>query len=189
MRACTSITSLNIERTQVNDDDLSKLSLFPELWSVVLDDRQLADLGARHLAALPKLTQLVVNVYDSTWTGEPLLHLPKLTQLEIDHHGTDSQLLHVASLRNLTELHLAEGTDVTDQGLAFLAKSPSLQGLSIGNKAQQITDAGLEHLQTLKTLRRSQLSGTKVTPAGIAKFKAALPDCEVTFDSISETAP
>ena len=57
----------------------------------------------------------------------------------------------------------------------------------------EITDNGLEKLQTLKSLRSLYLSGTSVTAEGVAKFKQALPNCQVAHDSppaaTEKTAP
>jgi hypothetical protein len=42
-----------------------------------------------------------------------------------------------------------------------------------------VTDAGLAHLKQMKSLRTLTLESTKVTEAGIAELKAALPECKV----------
>jgi len=46
-----------------------------------------------------------------------------------------------------------------------------------GNK--KITDAGLVHLQGLKKLMSLYLGETKVTDAGVAELKKALPGCRI----------
>jgi hypothetical protein len=43
----------------------------------------------------------------------------------------------------------------------------------------QITDAGLEHLKGLTSLKSLNVRGTGVTDAGLSEFKAALPKCRV----------
>jgi hypothetical protein len=43
-----------------------------------------------------------------------------------------------------------------------------------------VTDAGLEHLAGLKNLAQLNLKGTAVTDQGIAKLKAALPNCNIS---------
>jgi internalin A len=45
-----------------------------------------------------------------------------------------------------------------------------------------VTDAGLKELTTLKSLRTVSLTKTRVTEAGVRKFKEALPDCRVIHD-------
>jgi hypothetical protein len=46
-----------------------------------------------------------------------------------------------------------------------------------GNK--NITEAGLVYLQGLKKLRSLYLGETKVTDAGVAELKKALPGCRI----------
>ena len=46
--------------------------------------------------------------------------------------------------------------------------------------ADRITDSGLVHLNGLANLLGMYLYRTKVTDAGIAKLKQALPNCGIT---------
>jgi hypothetical protein len=43
-----------------------------------------------------------------------------------------------------------------------------------------VTDVALKALASLKKLKTVYLNGTKVTAAGMADLKKALPECEVT---------
>jgi hypothetical protein len=43
-----------------------------------------------------------------------------------------------------------------------------------------VTDAGLVHLKSLRNLKCIDLSGTKVTDAGIAQLRRALPGLKVS---------
>ena len=43
----------------------------------------------------------------------------------------------------------------------------------------EVTDAGLEHLQSLTSLQRLDLRNTQVTDEGVKKLQAALPNCEI----------
>ena len=45
--------------------------------------------------------------------------------------------------------------------------------------ASQITDEGLQELAKLKNLRDLNLIGTKVTKAGVAALRKALPNCSI----------
>jgi hypothetical protein len=53
-----------------------------------------------------------------------------------------------------------------------------LEKLSLWD-AQRTGDDALAPLAAMKQLRWLDLSGTQVTPAGVAKLKAANPRCEV----------
>jgi len=43
----------------------------------------------------------------------------------------------------------------------------------------EITDAGLVHLQRLTSLQKLNLAHIQVTDAGVAKLKEALPNCDI----------
>jgi YHS domain-containing protein len=88
---------------------------------------------------------------------------------------TDSGLVVVAGMTNLTRLHL-ERTVVTDDGLAHLAGLRELEYLNLYGTA--VTDAGLAHLQPLGKLRRLYLWQTGVTPEAAAAFADRLTDRE-----------
>ncbi len=67
----------------------------------------------------------------------------------------------------------------TDDDLAKLDALPFL--LLIGFSNTQITDAGLERLKQIKTLRAVCLVETRVTPEAVARFKKDRPDVEVVW--------
>ena len=46
----------------------------------------------------------------------------------------------------------------------------------------KVTDAGLKELHGLAKLRGLDVSGTKVTAAGLAEFRKAVPGCAVRFN-------
>jgi uncharacterized membrane protein len=95
--------------------------------------------------------------------------------LWLDLGGTnvsDRGLAEVARLPNLTRLHL-QHTQVGDGGVALLAKLPRLEYLNLYRTA--VTDEGLVPLTSLKRLRALYVWETGVTPAGISRLQAALP--------------
>jgi len=70
------------------------------------------------------------------------------------------------------------GTQISDAGLEHLRELSSLKGLNLSGT--QIGDAGLEHLQGLTSLEFLELGFiTNVTDAGREELKAALPECEI----------
>ena len=69
------------------------------------------------------------------------------------------------------------GPKVTDAGLVHLKGLTGLDVLLVG---PGITDAGLVHLEVLTGLGKLTLSHSKVTDAGLAKLKEALPGCTIT---------
>jgi hypothetical protein len=69
-------------------------------------------------------------------------------------------------------------TAVDDRGVSYLKKLKNLK--VIGLSGTRITDRSLEHLDRLKKLSSLFALETRLTEAGVAKFKKALPDCDVT---------
>ena len=68
----------------------------------------------------------------------------------------------------------AAGMDRFDADLApHLAGLPNLEVLLL--QGAQLTDAGLEPLAKLKTLRQLDLRGNKLSDDAVAKLQAALP--------------
>lgn len=69
------------------------------------------------------------------------------------------------------------GIEVTDAELDTLQGLTSLKGLDLSNT--QITDAGLVHLQKLKSIRWLFLRNTEVTDTGLDNLRNALPNCQI----------
>lgn len=94
----------------------------------------------------------------------------------VDLHGltiTDDLLRQVKTLGNVAELDLSKST-VTDAHLATMRElelHALLNRLDLSNTA--VTDVGLEKLDGNLFLAELNLTGTKVTPAGVARFKQA----------------
>lgn len=85
----------------------------------------------------------------------------------------------VATMPKLETLKVAVGTD---EALADVARCPKLQSLMI--EFCGVTDAGIEHLKALTTLRNLTLKRSpnfKVTEAGLRKLAAALPKCQINW--------
>jgi beta-lactamase regulating signal transducer with metallopeptidase domain len=152
-----------------------------------LDDEGLACVGK--LLDLEELYLDKTNITDSGLTQlEGLSHL-KVLILE-NTKLTDAGLKHLAPLTNLRRLVVGNNimhdgqpvraVRITDEGLGNLKSLTRLESLNLDRT--EITDGGLEKLQGMKSLRSLYLFGTQVTDDGVAKFKKALPDCQVARD-------
>jgi hypothetical protein len=82
-----------------------------------------------------------------------------------DTNVTDEGLANIARLPQLQDAKI-ESTQVTDAGLAHLARLTELQRVSLDNT--QVTDEGLAQLAGLTELRELWLDSTRVTDAGLA---------------------
>jgi len=99
---------------------------------------------------------------------------------------TDTLLVHLKELTNLTRLHL-ENTKITDKGLEQLKGLTNLEYLNL--YGDNVTDAGLVNLEGMKKLKNLYLWQSKVTEAGAAKLKKALPQCDINLGLVAEKPP
>jgi len=117
-------------------------------------------------AALDALATAAAEIVDLNLTGTAL---------------DDAAVTSIGALPVATHLRLARN-ELTDDALALLAASPRLEHLNLyGNIG--ITDAGLETLAGILTLREVFLWQTAVTPVGAERLRAQRPDLTVNIGS------
>jgi hypothetical protein len=86
---------------------------------------------------------------------------------------TDETLKYLKGMSKLRELDLND-TQVTDGGLKYLTELPNLQQLRLRNTT--ITDDGFtKNLAPMASLRRVELTGTKVTGKTLREWKKGSP--------------
>ncbi len=90
---------------------------------------------------------------------------------------TDAEMHRVGSLTGLTELTL-DDTNFPEAGLDELAGLSSLCRLHL-NGCSGVTDASINSIARLKSLRSVVLFRTGVTEEGAARLRKALPECRV----------
>ena len=74
---------------------------------------------------------------------------------------------------------------VTDRGTETLSGLPQLEQLSLRNS--KITDVSVDNLAKLKTLKRLDVVNTGLTPNGLTRLRAALPNTEVRSGAVSQS--
>jgi hypothetical protein len=167
------IISLRLEGVNLQKDDFALIGRLRELEMLDLNRSNVTDDDLRPLGGLPKLREL--KLWGTRIDGSGLEHLGGLERLERlelrSDTVTDDSLRHLTKLRNLRHLDLT-GARIGDSGLAHLARIPSLQSLKLTHT--NVTDQGLRLLRGLEELRGLTLDGTKVSEAGL-KSLAELP--------------
>jgi len=153
------VVRVDLNDTDVADGNLIRLRELTSLEVVSLDRTPVTDAGVTHLAAMTNL------------------HVLSLNQTKL----TDAGLMQLQGLKELQSLDIGR-TDITDAGLVYLKGLTHLESLDLGGT--EITDAGLVHLKGLPSLRRlvlrSVLHEKRVSRAGIADLKRAMPALHVT---------
>lgn len=173
----TGLRVLSLRDTAITDAGLSHLRTLANLQMLVLNGTKVTGTGLAQVRELTKLRTLYL--VDAPVTNAGMVNLSELTGLEALFVGhariTDSGFAHLQRLSGLKTLGL-NGTGVTDRGLAQLSALTGLELLNLQGTA--ITDAGLVHLRELASLRWLLL-GSRVTAAGVAELRRALPKCEI----------
>jgi acetyl esterase/lipase len=200
------VVEVNLNRTQVQDGDLDRLSRFLEMTDLSLEGTAISDAGLRRISGLKKLVWL--NLYQTRVSDAGLSHLERLTDLERLPLGetrvTDAGLHHLAGLNRLSYLGL-RGNRITDAGLLHIRKLTGLSELNLGQT--EVSDRGLVHLKLLSRLKKLWLNDTHVSDAsvkelarfsaledlyvfrtdmtivGVGELKRLRPDCRIYFRS------
>lgn len=112
---------------------------------------------------------------------------PLLREIDLSRTGiTDQGLALVAKCPDLRKLRLDQ-TKIGSSGVASLLALGNLETLNLFGTA--VDDTAIDHLAQLKALKAVYLGETKVTPDGLKKLQAALPDCKVLGSEAPPVAP
>jgi hypothetical protein len=92
---------------------------------------------------------------------------PSLTQLDLTAaHINDEDLKVIGGMRQLNFLSLYDASNVTDQGIAHLAGSPSLETLWLSGT--QVSDTGIGHVARCHSLTNLGLADTSISDDALA---------------------
>ena len=158
------------------------------LESLDLGDAYVLDSSLAPLANMKNLKRL--NLLGTLVTDDGLKYLRDLTKMEdLDLYGvkiTDAGVEHLRNMTALRRLNLLGG-QITDASAEILARFGELRDLNLYRS--KITNAGLAKLQSLKKLEMLDLRYSGVTNAGVQAFRAAVPNCKVTYVDAAPRAP
>jgi Leucine-rich repeat (LRR) protein len=189
LRVNHKLRKLNLRGTDVTDTGLEYLATLTGLTLLNIAETQVTDIGLENLASLDQLEELDLGGNKISGVGLDVLKLlPKLKRLSF--HGiqrrnagvcwapvvTDAEMDTIALLTGLEELNVGWGIGL---GLPDpMAASRPLSEMDCHlNGGIRVTDLGVAKLANLKRLRRLDLSGSAVTPAGLKSLRA-LPRLE-----------
>jgi outer membrane protein assembly factor BamB len=148
------------EKNRVSDAGLALLTQLKELEVLNLTGNAVTNEGLKSVATFSQLRCLSLNLVAINDSG--LKHLQPLTELrQID-------LLYSEGFA---------GTNVSDAGIATLAKFSKLNSLNL--VGAKITDAAVSSLSKLKRLKKLAIVNTGLTMTAIQQLRQAIPGCEI----------
>ncbi len=188
------VIEVGSDSPQVTDETIALIAqALPELTFISFTSApEVTDSGLIHLAEMHKLEG--VCLFSKGITGVGLVHLTglkRLKSLDVSGWATDAALEHISKLTRLERLQLCEAVDITDTGLADIAKLTNLRSLEIGSggwfasgiqNCMKVTDQGLVNLHGLTKLELLDLNTIGATRAGIDKLRKALPNCKIQWN-------
>jgi internalin A len=153
------VTGVNLRGSWVNDSDLHRLNLFPDLTTLDLSLTHITDEGMQEIKTLKSITDLSLY-FDQYVTDEGVAAIQNWKKLKrLNLQGTkagDSALEHIAGITALETLNVGS-TLMTDVGLERLTSLPNLTELTMGGN--ELGDAGLQALRQMPGLTYLDLSG------------------------------
>jgi len=176
---CTTLKKLHLKGTGVSDDGVAIFQNCKNLTDLCLWSTKVGDAGLAHFKDCKKLSLIQLAGTNLTDAGlENFRENLGLTRVELSTTNvTGTGLASFKNCKKLTFLDLSR-TQIGDAELAQLKDLKSVQHLVL-NLCEKVDDAGLDHLKACRQLKVLSLKETKVTPAGKAALKAALPQCTI----------
>jgi hypothetical protein len=156
-----------------DDDDMALMKHFPNVDFFGLYRSGVTDAGLRHLAQLPKLTNLHIQ-----GPGEKQ-HVSFASTDELSRTQITSRaLIHLGGLTNLEYVRLTR-TQVDGADLLHLQALPKLKTLILTSTS--VSDTDIEILSAMSQLEELDVVHTSVTADGVERLQKALPNCEITY--------
>ena len=203
----TSVQSLLLTETKIADNSITVINQLKNLIHLYVAGTNLTGQGIAQLSDQLKLRTFNINnnLKLDDEVIKTVVQYPQLMRVSLaETLVTGRSLEAMTSLKELIglQIHL---TKIDDKGLEKLQAFPELQNLFLGgplNSEQAIlntlqylkklkilwifdvpfTDAGVNSLANMPTLKEIRLIRTKVTDANVARLRQALPDAKIIVE-------
>jgi hypothetical protein len=182
----TGVSFHGLQANQIKDDDLRRLAGLSHLEDLDLSRQPITAAGVAHVAVCKDLKTLSLYITNAGVDAIPAVQ--KFSKLEFFYFPIQNADQWAVALAKMPALRkaMAYQSDLSDKGVAELARLPRLEFLYLGG-CRNVSDAGLKPLANCKSLRalflcENQVVGGKMTLAEIARLKQALPDCAITYE-------
>jgi Leucine-rich repeat (LRR) protein len=173
------ITSINFDRAEINDEGMAYLARFPHLNRLHLHNTKVTD---RSFAVLARLTKMrYLGLTNIKVADDAVVHLAGLTELtDLILRGSGISDAALSQLGNLSELYVLDLADtrVTDAAMPMILRYRKLRTLNLDHAV--VTDASLQYFERLSELRSLALNDTHVTVAAVEALRTRIPACKIT---------
>lgn len=174
------VRRISLYRSKVDDDDLELIAGMDSLEELDLQRTDVTDACLATLASLPNLHVLRIGDSSAAVGDAGMSYLRELPLEELDLSRTRitaATLQHIGGIPTLRRLSLRE-VNVGD-GLQHLQSLESLERLDLSNA--EIEEDAWQPLLQMTSLRRLDLNGTTIPLDAVAELRSALPECDVVF--------
>ncbi len=189
----TDVYCVTVDDPKATNETIALIAKLPGVEGVNLTSRTgITDVGLVHFAEMHNVDG--VKLVSDRITGSGLVHLTSLKRLKrlwASRWITDDALEHISKLERLELLHLFEAVQISDRGLAHIAKLRNLRELIIGSgdsdesgvqDCMNVSDEGLANLYALTNLEYLSLNTTEVTQVRRDNLRKALPNCRIEWN-------
>jgi internalin A len=162
------LKGLFIQENRLTDKGLTYLAVLSSLEVLEISSGRITNAGLANLAKLPSLRYLILE--GTNFTDDAMAYLKDFSSLRILDAGalnslTDADMVHIANIPNLEEINLCWSGDISDNGMAALARLASLKKLYIPHS--KVTDKGLSYLRSCKNLEYLSLPYKEISDVGL----------------------
>ncbi|MBT6498245.1 MAG: SUMF1/EgtB/PvdO family nonheme iron enzyme, partial [Planctomycetaceae bacterium] len=184
LKGLTGLNGLRLGHTEVTGRGISQLAPMPNIQEICMP-HNFDEAELRSLSQLKGIKH--VELWTPNYTNACIVHLneiPGLEKLTLTNTAITDNGFHRLSARQLRAFRLEGNFELSDAAFEHLKNFPQLAEVTIlgAPNVRILSDLGLAHLQDVKQLERLFLHNTKVTAAGVAALKQALPKCKVDWD-------
>ncbi|MEZ6137834.1 MAG: hypothetical protein R3C53_23345 [Pirellulaceae bacterium] len=175
--------AIRVTEWPVTLEDLAELQYVTELTDLLIDSGGVTDEGLKHIAQLSRLEHLRLIDCPITDIGIELLADAGLNKLRIlnipDAEVTADGLAYLAKLPSLVQLRLGR-SQLDDRAVSEIAKLPHLESLHLIGPS--LTDAALDSLATAPELTSLYIDDCQLSDAAWERLFTAKPSLHVHID-------
>ena len=169
---------LGISNSTLTTIDLRKISDFPQLQIITMDECKIDDADLACFSNMKKLKKLRFGMTRMTAAGlSYLLQVPNLHELTLTHQDISVEALRaIANLPKLKRLALYSST-ITEEGTVIIGQMNELEELVLQDTPWAMSAIG--QLANLQGLQKLNINGTGLTDEAITSLDSLLPNCQI----------